>query len=201
VEAAAKFGPKVEAVAIGLNEKQMEMIVGGLAARGLGRPDEALDRLSRAREDALRHPIVTTWFWRMVIAWGMTDACLAAGDVAAARARSDEFHALAYRTHERTWRAMACETGARVALAEGQLSTAQARVREGWKETDLGPLPLVEWRLHAVEAAARSAAGDPDGAARHRQACADALAALAQTLPEGHSVRAALRSAEPIFAA
>ena len=197
VEAATKFSTAVDAAAMALNEKQMELIVGGLAARGLGRPDETLDRLSRAWEDALRRPIVTTWLWRMVIAWGLTDAYLASGDVTAARARSEEFRALAYRTQERTWRAMACETGARVALAEGELSTAQARVREGWQETDLGPLPLVEWRLHAVEVAVRSAAGDPDGAARHRQACADALAALAQTLPEGHSAREALMSARP----
>jgi hypothetical protein len=55
------------------------------------------------------------------------------------------------------------------------------------------------WRLHAVGAAVRSAAGDPDGAARHRQAGADALAALAQTLPEGYPAREALRSAQPIF--
>ena len=198
VEAATTFSPTADAATIGLNEKQMELIVGGLAACGLGRPDEALDHLSRARADALRRPTVTSWLWRMVIAWGMTDACLAAGDVAAARAQADEFHALAYRTQERTWRAMACETGARVALAEGELSTAQARLREGWKETDLGPLPLVEWRLHAVEAAVRSAAGDPDGGAHHRQACADALAALAETLPPGHPTREALRSARPI---
>ena len=199
VEAATKFSATVDAAAMARNEKQMEMIVGGLAARGLGRPDETLDRLSRAREDALRHPIITTWLWRMVIAWGMADAGLAAGDVAAARVSAEEFHALAYRTQERTWRAMACETGARIALAEGDLSTAQARVREGWQETDLGPLPLVEWRLHAVEAAVRGAAGDPDGAARHRQACADALAALAQTLPEGHAMRESLKFAQPVF--
>jgi DNA-binding winged helix-turn-helix (wHTH) protein len=201
VEAAAKFSPTVEAVAMGLNEKQMGMVVGGLAAHGLGRPAEALDRLTQARADALRRPTVTSWLWRMVIAWGMTDACLAAGDVAAARARAEELHALAYRTRKRTWRALACETDARVALASGELPTAQARLHEGWKEVELGPLPLAEWRLHAVEAAVRSAAGDLDGAAGHRQACADALAALAQTLPEGHSARKALGSAQPIFAA
>ena len=200
VEAAAKFSPSVDAAAIGLNETQMEMIVGGLAARGLGRPGEALDRLSRAREDALRRPSVTSWFWRVVIAWGMADACLAAGDLAAARARVEEFHAVAYRTQERTWRAIACETGARFALAAGELSTAQAQVREGWKEFDPGPLPLAEWRLHAVDAAVRSAAGDPDGAAHHRQACDDARTALAQTLPEGHSAREALMSGRLIFA-
>jgi hypothetical protein len=199
VEAGAKFSTTVNADAMALNEKQMEMILGALTALGLGQPDKALDRLSRAREDALRHPIVTTWLWRMVIAWGMTDACLAAGDVAAARARSEEFRQLAYATQERTWRAMACETGARVALADGELSKAQARLREGWQETDLGPLPLVEWRLHAVEAEVRSAAGDPDGAARHCQACADALAALAQTLPERHAMRGSLKFAQPVF--
>jgi ATP/maltotriose-dependent transcriptional regulator MalT len=136
----------------------------------------------------------------MVIEWGMTDACFAAGRFEAARAHAEMFHDLAHRTRERTWRALACETGARLALAEGDLSGAGARLREGWEETGSGPLPQAEWRLHAVEAAVRSAAGDRDGAGRHRQACADALAALAQTLPEGHSARETLRSARPAFA-
>jgi hypothetical protein len=136
----------------------------------------------------------------MVIEWGMTDASLAAGQFEAARGHAGHLQELASSTLERTWRAMACETAARVALAEGELSTAEARVRESWEEMALGPLPLVEWRLHAVEAKLRSAAGDPDGAARHAQACADALTALAETLPEGHSAREALRSARPVFA-
>ncbi|HTE80450.1 MAG TPA: AAA family ATPase, partial [Reyranella sp.] len=181
------------------NETQMEMAVRGLTALGQGKPAVAMGWLERAGQEACKRQTLSSWYWGMVIEWAMTDACLAAGQFEAARAHASDLHDLAYRTRERTWRAMACETGARVALADGELSTAQAQLCEGWKETDLGPLPLVEWRLHAVEAAVCSATGDPDGGACNRQACADALVALAQTLPEGHSARETLRSAQPIF--
>jgi hypothetical protein len=193
--AAVEYSPDNRPAAV--TENQIELAVRGLAAWAQRRVDESISWFERARAVALRRPTVVSWLWRLVIAWGMTDVRLAAGEIGAAQAHADEFRELAYATQERTWRAMACEGGARVALASGDLSTAQARLREGWRETDLGPLPLVEWRLHAVDAAVRSAAGDPDGAAGHRQACADALAALAQTLPEGHSAREALNSMQP----
>jgi lactam utilization protein B len=66
----------------------------------------------------------------------------------------------------------------------------------------LGDVLLQDFEAAAalVEAATKFSP-KADGAARHRQACADALAALAQTLPEGHSAREALMSAEPTFAA
>ncbi|MDB5447951.1 MAG: hypothetical protein JWQ97_3268, partial [Phenylobacterium sp.] len=199
-KSAVEYSPDNRTAVITSNENQMELAVRGLAAWAQGRVDEAISWFERGRAVALRRPRAVTWLWRIVIAWGMTDVRLAAGEIGAAQAHAAEFRQLAYATQERTWRAMACETGARVALADGALSTAQARLREGWKETDLGPLPLVEWRLHAIEAAVRSAAGDPDGAARDSQARTDALAKLAQTLPEGHSAREALMSARPIFA-
>jgi hypothetical protein len=178
----------------------MEMAVRGLTALGQGNPAAAMDWLEQADREGCKRRTLSSWYWGMVIEWAMTDACLAAGELEAAGAHAGNLHELAYRTRERTWRAMACETGARIALADGDLATAQARLREGWKETDLGPLPLVAWRLHAVEAAALDAVGDPDAAARHRQACADALAGIAQTLPEGHSARDTFASARPIFA-
>ncbi|MDB5445509.1 MAG: hypothetical protein JWQ97_826 [Phenylobacterium sp.] len=200
VDNAVDFCAAGSSTVLTLNEKQMELAIRGVAALGEGDTVAAVHWLSLADQDAQHRRTVTTWYWGMVIGWGLTDACLAAGDLDAAREHAKAFHALAFSTRERTWRALACETAARIALAGGELSTAQAQIREGWTETDLGPLPLVAWRLHAVEAAVRAAAGDPDGAARHRQACADALTALAKTLPEGHTVRAALSSARPIFA-
>ncbi len=200
VEEAVGFSTGAGPAVLTPNEKQMEMAVRGLTALGQGKPDVAMGWLERAGQEARKRRTLSSWYWGMVIEWAMTDACLAAGQFEAASAHARDLHDLAYRTRERTWRALASESRARIALAEGELSTAQAQLREGWKQIDLGPLPLVEWRLHAVEAAVRSAAGDLDGAAHHRQACADARAALAQTLPEGHSAREALSSAEPIFA-
>jgi hypothetical protein len=200
VEEAVGFCTGAGSAVLTPNEKQMEMAVRGLSALGQGEPAAAMGWLEEAGQEACKRRTLSSWYWGMVIEWAMTDACLAAGQFEAARAHASDLRALAYRTQERTWRALACETGARIALADGDLPGADARLREGWEATRPGPLPQAEWRLHAVEAAVRSAAGDPDGAARHRQACADALAALAQTLPDGHSARETLRSARPVFA-
>lgn len=199
-KSAGEYDPDNGPAAITSTENQMELAVRGLAAWAQGRADEAISWFERSLDVALKRPLVVTWLWRIVIAWGLTNVHLAAGAIDAAQAHAAEFRQLAYATEERTWRAIACETAARVAFADGDLSTAQARLREGWMETERGPLQLAEWRLHAIEAAVRGAAGDPKGAARHREAWTDALTALAATLPEGHSARDALRSVRATFA-
>ena len=185
--------------AVTRNERQMELAVRGLAALGQGELEPALRWLHLAAQETAERWTISTWTWSLAIAWGMTDACMAAGHSSAAREHARRFHELAYRTRERTWRALASESSARIALADRDLAAARAYLSEAWEETAPGKLPLAEWRLHAVEAAVRGAAADADGAAGHRQACADALAALAETLPPGHPAREALRSARPIF--
>jgi hypothetical protein len=62
-------------------------------------------------------------------------------------------------------------------------AAAKAHLREAWEETAAGGLPLVEWRLHAVEATRER--GDV-GAAHHRNAWTEAFAELARTLPAEH---------------
>ena len=199
VEEAVGFCTGAGSAVLTPNEKQMEMAVRGLTALGQGKPAAAMGWLERAGQEVGKRTL-SSWYWGMVIEWAMTDACLAAGQLDAARAHASHLHDLAHRTQERTWRAMACEAGARVALADGDVAGADARLHEGWEETRPGPLPQAEWRLHAVEAVVRLASGDPDRAARHRQASAEGLAALAQTLPEGHLGRETLKSARPVFA-
>ena len=199
VQDAVDFCSAGDSTVLTPNEKEMELAVRGVAALGEGDTAAAVRWLTLADQDSRHRRTVTTWYWGMVIGWGLTDACLAAGDLDAAREHAKAFQALASSTRERTWRALACESGARIALADGDLATAGAQLARGWDETAAGPLPLVAWRLHAVEAAVRSAAGDAGGAAHHHRASADALAALAETLPPDHPTRESLGSARPIF--
>jgi hypothetical protein len=124
---------------------------------------------------------------------------MAAGHLSAARGHARHFHELAYRTRERTWRALASESSARIALADRDLAAAKAHLREAWEETALGRLSLAEWRLHAVEATLRTREGDDTGAAHHRKAWTEALAELARTLPADHIGQQTLKSACPVF--
>ena len=186
-------------VGITPNEEQIEMVVRGLAELGAGRIDVAIDRLTAAGDIMRRRRTLTTWHWEMAREWGMADACLAAGLLDAARRHADLFHNLAYAIRERTWRALASEAAARIALRTGDLAAMADRLRDAWQEAEAGALPLVAWRLHAVEARLHERRGNREGLEASRRAWQDALAELAATLPEGHIGRQTLAGAEPIF--
>jgi DNA-binding winged helix-turn-helix (wHTH) protein len=181
------------------NEQQIEMVVRGLAELGAGHSDIAIDLLTAAGDVMRQRRTLTTWHWDMAREWGMADACLAAGLLDQSRRHADHFRNLAYAIRERTWRALASETAARIALRIGDLAAVDDRLREAWQETEAGALPLVAWRLHAVEARLHERRGDGEGAKASRRAWRDALAELADTLPEGHIGRQTLAGAEPIF--
>ena len=181
------------------NETQIEMVVRGLAALAAGHIDVAVDLLTVARDVMRERRTLTTWHWRMALEWGMADACLAAGLLDEARRHAEIFHDLAYGIRERTWRALASETAARIALRIGDLSTTASRLREAWKETEAGELPLVEWRLHAVESKLHEGRGCSDSAGASRRAWREALQNLADTLPADHVGRRTLADAKPIF--
>ena len=186
-------------VGITPNEEQIEMVVRGLAELGAGRSDVAIDRLTAAGEVMRRRRTLTTWHWEMAREWGMADACLAAGLLEEARRHAGLFHDLAYAIRERTWRALASETAARIALRRDDLPAVADRLREAWQETEAGALPLVAWRLHAVGTRLHERRGDEEGMRASRRAWQDALVELAATLPEGHIGRQTLDGAEPIF--
>lgn len=186
-------------ISLSPNERQIEMVVRGLAELGRGQPATALALLAEAGEAMDRKRTLTTWHWRIVMHWGMGDAWLAEGQVEEARRHGARLQALAYALRERTWRALASEAVARIALRAGDLTGARAALDEAWRETGEGPLPLVEWRLHAVEAAWHRAMRDAAGEARHRQGWQAALAGLIETLPAGHAGRITLAGATPIF--
>ena len=182
------------------NEQQIEMVVRGLAALGLGQVDEAIHLLGLAREAMEKRRTLTTWHWRLALEWGTADAYLAIGEMDGARQHSEALWTLAQATRERNWRALAGESVARVALSRGELTLAADRLREAWDETLEGELPLVSWRLHAVEAMLMQLGGDAAGRDRHRQASAAALETLAGSLPQDHPGRATLAKARTIIA-
>lgn len=196
---ALEFCDAKSSINLSPNEQQIEMVVRGLAEQGHGRSDVAIGLLSAAAEVMARRRTLTTWHWRIVLEWGMTDACLATGRIEDARLHGERLHQLAYALRERTWRALASETAARLALRMDDLSGAEAALREAWAETEAGPLPLATWRLHAVNATLCERTGDEAGALHHRKGWQTALEALIDTLPSTHSGRTTLVGAKPIL--
>lgn len=181
------------------NERQIERVVRGLANLGIGRIDEAMSLFEAAGDGMRQWRTLTTWHWRMALEWGTADACLALGQIAEARRHARLFHDYAYAIRERTWRALASESCARVALRLGDLAAAAEHLRQGWLEMEEGDLKLAAWRLHAVEAELHDRAGDQVAAEWHRDASNLALQALAATLPADHAGRDTIAGARPFF--
>ena len=179
------------------NEQQIERVVRGLAELGAGRIDKAMDLFAAACEGMQRWQTLTTWHWRMALEWGMADAHLALGQIEQAQLHARQFHDLAYAIRERTWRALASETCARIALRTADPAAAKAHLLQGWKETEAGELKLAVWRLHAAEAAVAEYCGDGRAAELHGAAWKAALEDLADSLPEGHIGRRTIMGAIP----
>jgi DNA-binding winged helix-turn-helix (wHTH) protein/tetratricopeptide (TPR) repeat protein len=185
--------------ALSPNETRIELIVRGLSELGLGRVEEAFVHLKAARTEMNARTTLTSWYWRLALEWGMTDAHLAAGDWAAAQRCAHQLLERAGAIEERTWRALAAEACARVALVRGNTTLARSFLARAWSDIDGYDTPMARWRLHSVQAALSEALGDLHSAARHRGFQANELAALAATLPAGHSGRDTLRSAQPLI--
>ena len=181
------------------NERQIERVVRGLANLGVGRIDEAMSLFEAAGDGMRQWRTLTTWHWRMALEWGTADAYLASDRIADAQRHAQLFHDYAYAIRERTWRALASESSARIALRRGDLALAAEHLRQAWAETEPGDLRLAAWRLHAVEAELHHHAGDEAAADRHRSAWSASLRVLASTLPADHVGRATIAGARPIF--
>jgi DNA-binding winged helix-turn-helix (wHTH) protein len=180
------------------NEIKVELVLRGLAYLGLGDLDSAFRRLNAARAEMERRNTLTSWYWRLVGEWGLTDAHLAAGDFAAAELCAAALLERACAIEERTWRGLAAEACARVALARGEHQRTAARLAEAWGHVEGFDTPLVRWRLHAVEAELRERLGESEAAVRHRRSQAEELEALAASLPADHPGRETLRKAQPL---
>jgi hypothetical protein len=95
------------------------LVLMGSADAAVGRHAAAADQLMAARDEMDRQPVIHDWYIRMMLAQALIDACLAKGDLTAARPEAERFLELTLATAERTWQALAWEASARVAIARG----------------------------------------------------------------------------------
>ncbi|WP_082465477.1 thiamine pyrophosphate-binding protein [Burkholderia plantarii] len=170
-------------------ERRISPIFCGLADIGLGDGATALGHLDEARGQMNRLPVHLDWYWRLAMEWGCVHAHLANRDAAAALRHAEHLVGLAAAADARAWHALAWEARARVALMAGAPDDAvafAARALEAGMH-----VPLAQWRVHAVAAAAFQAVGAFENAAAQADLCAAARLRPAGTLPAGHRSRLA----------
>jgi DNA-binding winged helix-turn-helix (wHTH) protein len=170
------------------------------AEGALGRCGAAVDRVTEARNEMDRQPVIHDWYSRMMLGQALTDACLAKGDLTKAGAEAERFLALTQATAERTWQALAWEAGARVAMARTDDHRARTCIDNALSAMEGFEVPLVAWRVHASAGELERRRGNQRVAGRHRSLGRATVLALANSLVDHQRLREAFLAAPPVRA-
>ena len=173
-------------------------IVAGCAAAGRSAFQRALDQLLAVRRDMERQPLMKDWHLNMPLQWGLTEAWLAKGDVAQARLEGELFLKITLAAEERTWRALAFEANARVAIRDGDLFTAQGFMNQALQVMEGFEVPLAAWRVHGTASALHERLGEPGPAEKHRELSRAIITKLANSMPVEEPLRKIFLSAPAI---
>ena len=141
------------------------------------------------------HPLVTDWYNRVRLQWALTTAWLSKGELAAARIEAEHFVQVAMTLPERTFRGLAFEANARLALAEGELPKAKDCIARAMKEMEGFETPLTAWRVHATAFELYRHMGEPDVAEAHRELSRATIMMLANSLSADEPLRKTFLSA------
>jgi hypothetical protein len=129
-----------------------------------------------------RRTVVLDWYRRMLIASALTELWLVKGHLAQARSEAERFLTIALATEERTWRTIAWDASARIAMAEGDLTRARHCLAEGLSTLEGFEVPLASWRVHATAFELHQNSGNRELAERHLGLSRDTIMKLANSL-------------------
>ncbi len=123
------------------------------------------------------------WQLNMPLQSGLTEAWLAKGDLAQARLEGELFLKITLAAEERTWRALAFEANARIAIGEGDLERAHDLIIQALQAMEGFELPLAAWRVHGTAAALHERMREPGPAEKHRELSRATIMKLADSMP------------------
>jgi hypothetical protein len=180
--------------------RRLCLVWAGAAEAASGSCDVAADRLLTARAEMDRQPVIHDWYCRMMLEEALTELWLAKRDLTRARPAAERFLELTLATAERTWQARAWETGARVAMAEGDLHRAQMCVDRALSTMEGFEVPLAAWRVHGTAAALYGRAGNDAASERHRALARATILRLSNSLASDDPLRDTFLSAPAVRA-
>jgi DNA-binding winged helix-turn-helix (wHTH) protein len=161
----------------------------GCADVGRGAHQSALEHFLAVRRDMEEQPLMDDWYSRMRLQWGFTEAYLAKGDLAQARPEAELFLQLTMSTEERTWRALALEANARVAVEEGDLSRGQHWVTPALQAMEGFEVPLAACGVLGTASAIHELMREPGPADKHRELSRAIIMKLANSMPVEEPLR------------
>jgi len=171
------------------SEERARLVTLGAAQAGLGKYDAALEHLEAARQQMLENPVIFHWYWRIAVEWALAQLWIARGDPARAGCHAKDLLALTARSAEATWRALALEVAAHIAMCERDLPRAREHITEALSVVERFEIPVAAWRVQVLAAKFFESAGDNASAQHHRELAQAATLRLERSLPPGHAFR------------
>jgi tetratricopeptide (TPR) repeat protein len=151
------------------SEERVRLVTLGAAQAGLGQYDAALAHLEAARQQMLENPVVLHWYWRIAVEWVLAQLWISRGYPARAGRHATDLLALTAGGGQATWRALALEVVAQIAMCERNLSRAREHITEALSIVERFEIPAAAWRIQALAAKFFESAGDSSSAQHHRE--------------------------------
>jgi DNA-binding winged helix-turn-helix (wHTH) protein/tetratricopeptide (TPR) repeat protein len=168
---------------------RLALLFSGLAELGLGNFQAASALLNEYKGLMSGQRVNTDWYWHMPLAMGLTELALASGDLNRARVQSQEFLRVVEETQERTWKALAWDASARIALAGEDWALANDEISKAIAAMEGFETPLAAWRVHGTAARLSERLGDTVLRARHRERSVATVRRVADSLDEKAPLR------------
>ena len=178
--------------------RRFGLALAGSAEAASGRYEAAEQHLLAARGEMDRRPLIHDWYSRMILEGALSELWLARRDLAQARLEAERFLELTRATAERTWQALAWDTNARVATAEGDFNRAQSCIGHALSAMEGFEVPLAAWRAHGTAAELYARRGNDAAAEQHRASSRATILRLADSLPLDEPLRARFLSAPSV---
>lgn len=158
------------------------------------------DRAAQCFQEVLDHftrRTVLHWYWGTLARLGLSETWLASGNLAKANIEADALEQAVSVCGDSYIKALAWETRARLALAEGKQEKAEQYILKGLETIASVDVPLAAWRVHA---AAWEVYRETDRARSntHRASAQDIIAQIADSLDEVESLRESFLSAQDV---
>ena len=170
----------------------------GAAEAGLGNYDAALELLLTARDEMDSQTVITDWYRRLMLQWALTNLWLERGDLARAGEEGARFIEHASTTAEATWRGLAWEASARIAMASRDLPRALELSEKAIETVERIEAPVAGWRVYATAAEIARARCDMAMAARHQEKSREIVRKLAASLKSHEALRQTFLGAKAV---
>jgi len=185
-------------VASMLRVRRYWLIWAGAAEAGLGNHEGALEHLLKCRDDMDQQPMLADWYYRMPLQQALTEVWLSKGELETARTEAERLLKATLATEEHTFRTLAWEVNARVAIAEQDLNQAQNFLARALQSMEGYEVPLAEWRVHATASDLHRCLGNRDMVDHHRGLSRARVFKLADALFSAEPMRKTFLSAPMI---